>query len=105
MSSKSKSKKLTKSQLLSELATATELSKKQIEGVFDSLEHIIKRELRSKGEIGALPGLLKIRKVDKKARPARMGRNPATGEQMMFKAKPASKAVKVTPLKTLKEMV
>jgi nucleoid DNA-binding protein len=32
------------------------------------------------------------------------GRNPFTGEEMMFKAKPASRVVKIQPLKKLKEM-
>lgn len=52
-----------------------------------------------------LPGLLKIVTVKKPARPARMGVNPFTGEKMQFKAKPASTAVKVRPLKKMKEMV
>ncbi len=50
-----------------------------------------------------LPGLAKIAVRKKPATKARMGRNPATGEPMMFKAKPASKKVKITPLKNLKE--
>lgn len=96
----------TKTQLMSELATTTGLTKKQVESVFEALEAAIHRELRKpEGQIVALPGLLAIKKVNKAARPARMGRNPATGEQMMFKAKPASKAVKVSPRKGLKEMV
>ena len=43
----------------------------------------------SKGETISIPGFVRFVKVD---RPARMGRNPATGEQMMFKA---SKKVRV----------
>jgi nucleoid DNA-binding protein len=46
-----------------------------------------------------------MRVVNKPARKARMGVNPFTGEEMMFKAKPASKAVKVLALKGLKDMV
>ena len=41
-----------------------------------------------------------VNKPDKKAR---KGINPFTGEEQMFKAKPASIAVKVRPLKKLKE--
>jgi nucleoid DNA-binding protein len=48
---------------------------------------------------------MKIKVVNKPARPARMGVNPFTGEEMMFKAKPASKGVKVLALKGLKDMV
>jgi nucleoid DNA-binding protein len=43
--------------------------------------------------------------VRKPARKARKGINPFTGEEMMFKAKPARNVVKVTALKRLKEMV
>ena len=46
-----------------------------------------------------------MRVVKKPAKKARMGVNPFTGEEMMFKAKPASKAVKVVALKGLKDMV
>jgi nucleoid DNA-binding protein len=52
-----------------------------------------------------VPGLLKMRVVKKPATKARKGVNPFTGEEMMFKAKPASKVVKVAALKGLKDMV
>ena len=48
---------------------------------------------------------MKMRVVKKKATKARKGVNPFTGEEMMFKAKPATKVVKVAPLKGLKDMV
>jgi len=48
---------------------------------------------------------MKIKAVKKPAVPARKGVNPFTGEEMMFKAKPARNVVKVTPLKALKDMV
>jgi len=51
-----------------------------------------------------LPGLLKISAVKKPAKKARKGINPFTGEETMFKAKPASIALKIRPLKKLKEM-
>ena len=101
----SKTKPLTKTQLVKKLAADTSLTQAQVESVFTALESTIKSELKRAGIVSALPGLIKIKKVDKKAKPARMGRNPATGEQMMFKAKAASKGVKVTTLKKLKEFV
>ena len=52
-----------------------------------------------------VPGLMKIAKVHKPRRAARKGINPFTGEEMMFKAKPAHNVIKVRPLKSLKEMV
>ena len=48
---------------------------------------------------------MKIVKLHKPRRAARKGVNPFTGEEMMFKAKPAHNIVKVRPLKSLKEMV
>jgi len=48
---------------------------------------------------------LKMKVVKKAATKAREGVNPFTGEKMMFKAKPASKKVRVMPLKSLKGMV
>ena len=52
-----------------------------------------------------MPGLCKMVVKKKPATKARKGINPFTGEEMMFKAKPASKTVRVRPLKNLKEMV
>ena len=53
----------------------------------------------------SVPGLFKIKVRKKPATKARKGINPFTGEETMFKAKPASKVVKVLPLKNLKDMV
>ena len=52
-----------------------------------------------------VPGLLKIKRVEKPATKARQGRNPATGEPIMIKAKPKRTVVRALPLKALKEMV
>ena len=49
--------------------------------------------------------MIKVRVVKKPATRARKGTNPYTGEEMMFKAKPARNVVKVTALKALKDMV
>jgi len=48
---------------------------------------------------------MKVKVVRKPATKARKGVNPFTGEEMMFKAKPARNVVKVLALKGLKEMV
>lgn len=100
----SKAKALTKAQLVKKLASDAGLSQEDVKKVIASLEATTKAELKRVGHIGWF-GLLKVKKKDVKAKPARMGRNPATGEDMMFKAKPASKSVKVTALKSLKDMV
>jgi nucleoid DNA-binding protein len=94
----------TKSEILANISKDTELSRKQVSAVFDSLHAIIRKSLRSNGVV-TLPGLMKLKVVKKPATKARMGTNPFTGEQQMFKAKPASKKVRALPLKNLKEMV
>lgn len=95
----------TKTQILAEIAESTELSKKQVSSVLDELTDIIDRHIKKRacGEF-VLPGLMKITTVKKKATKARKGINPFTGEETMFKAKPASTQVKVRPLKKLKDM-
>ncbi len=97
--------KFTKTQIVTQIAEENELSKKQVNGVLESLSEIIQLHInkRSVGEF-VLPGLLKIQTVKKPARKARKGINPFTKEEVMFKAKPASTAVKVRALKKLKEM-
>lgn len=94
-----------KTQMLAQISEATELSKKQVQAVLDELTNIIEGHVKKKG-VGefVLPGLLKITTVKKPATKARKGINPFTGEEVMFKAKPASTSVKVRPLKKLKEM-
>jgi DNA-binding protein HU-beta len=97
----------TKSEIYSQIAEDTGLTKKDVAAVFESLSGKIKKSLggRNAPEIFTLPGLLKMRVVKKPAKKARKGINPFTGEEMMFKAKPASKTVKVVALKSLKDMV
>ncbi len=96
--------KLTKSQILNEIAGNTDLSRAQVNSVLEELETLMHRSVK-KGSVGefTVPGLMKVTTVKKPARKARKGINPFTGEETMFKAKPASIAVKVRPLKKLKE--
>ena len=94
----------TKSEILNQIAKDTGLSRSEINSVFDSLNVTMRKSLRKNGEF-TLPGLLKLKVVKKPATKARKGVNPFTGEEMMFKAKPASKRVRVSPLKGLKTMV
>lgn len=98
--------KMTKTAILNELAERTQLSRKQVGSVIDELEALIERHIRKRG-VGefTLPGLLKIRAVKRPATKKRPGRNPATGEEIMIAAKPATIRVRVAALKRLKEMV
>ena len=98
-------KPLTKAEILREVSDKTDLTQGQIESVFDALESMAKRELNSKGEFSLVPGLLKVKKGLRPAAAARDGRNPSTGAPIRIAAKPAHNVVKVTMLKTLKDMV
>ena len=96
--------KMTKTQMFAEIASAADLNTKQVAAVFIELEGLLGRSIK-KGGLGefTVPGLMKVTTVKKPAKKARKGINPFTGEEQMFKAKPASIAVKVRPLKKLKE--
>ena len=99
-----KSSAPTKSDILASISKDTGLSKKQVSSVFESLSGVIRKSLKSHG-LFTLPGLAKMKVVKKPATKAREGIDPFTGEKMTFKAKPASKKVRVLPLKNLKAMV
>jgi nucleoid DNA-binding protein len=94
----------TKSEVMAQICSDTDLSRKQVAAVFESLNGIIKKSLRGAG-LFTLPGLLKMKVVKRPATKARVGINPFTKEKMTFKAKPASKKVRVLPLKSLKALV
>ena len=74
----------TKSEIYRHIAEETGLTRKDVAAVFAAMSVLIQK---------------------KPAVKARKGVNPFTGEEMMFKAKPASKVVKVAALKGLKDMV
>jgi nucleoid DNA-binding protein len=101
-----KSKAMTKSAVVQHLATETKLSKKQVLDVFDKLSALIKKQLGKKGPgVFTLPGLLKLRRIEKKATPARQGFHPIHKTPMTFKAKPARSAVRARALKSLNDMI
>ena len=101
-------KPLTKNELMANIATATELSKKDVTAVLEALATEIQKSLSNKGA-GAIiiPGLLKIEKKRVPAQPARKNvPNPfKPGEFRDIAAKPATNKVKVRALKLLKEWV
>jgi len=97
-------KAATKSEILTNISTATELSRKQVASVLDALAQEIKAAVGKKGPgVFAVPGLMKITVIQKPATKARKGINPFTKEEQMFKAKPARKVIKVRALKALKD--
>jgi nucleoid DNA-binding protein len=96
---------MTKSAMMGAIAEDTGLSKKQVIAVFDTLGTIINGHLKKGGAgVCTIPGLMKIKTIHKPATKSRKGTNPFTGEEMMFKAKPARNVVKILPLKNLKAM-
>lgn len=99
--------KQTKSQILAHVAEDTGQTKKQVAAVLDSLAGLAVRHLQdgASGEF-TIPSMgVKLSRVIKPARPERPGINPATGEKITIAAKPASVAVRATPLKALKDTV
>ncbi|QKT03263.1 HU family DNA-binding protein [Ectothiorhodospiraceae bacterium 2226] len=96
----------TKSALFNHIAERTELKRKDVAAVFDELANVINAHVKKRGAGQfTLPGLAKIKVVRKPATRARKGVNPFTGEETVFKAKPARNVVKLQPLKGLKDMV
>ena len=97
----------TKTEVLNNIAEATDLNKKQVAAVLDALSDEIKRALSSRGPgMFTIPGLVKVEKKKVPARPAEKNwKNPFTGEIQERPAKPASTKIKVRALKNLKDMV
>ena len=101
-------KSMTKSEILNAISNETDLPRKQVNAVLESLNGQISRSLGRRGPgVFTLPGLIKIEKKKVPARKARKNvPNPfRPGEMMDVPAKPASTKIKVRPLKNLKGMV
>ncbi|NCD00835.1 HU family DNA-binding protein [bacterium] len=90
--------KMTKSQVLAELAEQTKLSKKEVTSVLDALAALGYKEVKKNGEF-VVPGFGKMVKAKRKAR---MGRNPMTGEEIKI---PAKTVVKFRLSKAAKDSV
>ena len=94
-----------KTDIVNELAINSGLNRKQIGIVLDELSLLVRRHVKKRavGEF-VLAGLVKITTIKKPAKKAREGINPFTGKETVFKAQPATNAVKVFALKGLKDM-
>ena len=99
-------KRMSKSQFVANLAEKSGLTKKQAASALDTINAMVAQQLgkHGPGEV-IIPGLLKLIVVDKPATPQHKGINPFTKEPMTYKAKAASKVIKVRPLKALKDAV
>ena len=89
---------MNRSQLLNKFAEDNDIARKQADEYVTSLVNIITASVAS-GEDVAISGFAKFRRID---RPARMARNPATGEMVRVKAK---RVARITPLKAFKDAV
>ncbi len=87
---------MTQAQFFQAVAETANVSKVQAKAVFAAVEEVVMKRLKAEGKI-PLGGLGAIKLVDRKAR---IGRNPATGEQIKIAAKTV---VKITPAKGLKD--
>jgi DNA-binding protein HU-beta len=85
-------------ELVAELAERLETDKRTADAALQAFVDTV-TDTVSSGEVVAISGFAKFARVD---RPARMGRNPQTGEAIRIKA---SRRVRVTPLKAFKDAV
>lgn len=97
-------KGMSKTELISAIATESGLDKKQVSTVLDALSNVVYRELKAQNDV-TIPGLVKLTAVTKPAVPEREGINPFTKEKTIFKAKPERKVIKPRPVKALKDAV
>ena len=99
-------KRMTKAQVIGEIAQYSELDKKSVSKVFEGLTDLIKKQLgpRGPGEF-VIPGLLKLKAVKKPATKDRPGINPFTKQPITIKGKPASKKIRASALKALKDLI
>jgi DNA-binding protein HU-beta len=88
---------MTQAQFFQAVAEGSQVSKVQVRAVFAAVEEVVTKRLKAEGKI-PLGGLGAVKLVDRKAR---IGRNPATGEQIKI---PARTAIKLTPAKALKDI-
>jgi nucleoid DNA-binding protein len=96
----------TKSQVYAELAEKADISRKQVQAVFDALGELIKKHLRKDGDIFTIPGMLRLRlKRQKAQKGGKEVLNRFTGQMTVTKDKPARNSVRARALKALNELV
>ena len=100
------SKRRSRADVVKQVAMATELKPGKVKEVLSALTAVMAADLGKKGpgEFN-FNGLIKLRTVDKPATKARKGRNPFTGEEIMIKAKPASRKVRARALRSLHGLI
>jgi nucleoid DNA-binding protein len=95
---------LSRSDLARHVSEEAGVPLKETKAVLAALETTMLGAVHKKGaRTFTLPGLLKVTAQDVPAKKARMGKDPFTGQERMFAAKPASVKIKVRALKKLKD--
>jgi DNA-binding protein HU-beta len=89
---------LNRRELINAVASHVDADAKEVDKVLSGFTEVVTSTV-ARGEQVAISGFAKFAKVE---RAARMGRNPATGEQIHIKA---SKKARITPLKAFKDAV
>jgi DNA-binding protein HU-beta len=90
--------------LVAALAERTDSDKRTADAALQAFIDVITDNVAT-GEPVAISGFAKFARRDVPAKPRRRGRNPATGEEIWLNPKPASRSVKITPLKAFKDSV
>jgi DNA-binding protein HU-beta len=99
-------KRMSKAQVIAELAEKTGLGKKEVQTVFDQLLVLVERELGKDGPGEfVLPDMVKLRVKLTPGRPEHEGVDPFTKEQRTFPARPEARKVRASPVKRLKDLV
>lgn len=93
-----------KTEIVAQMAEASGITKKQAGEALAALQDMASHSLK-KGGVFMIPGFVKLKVLIKPATKERKGINPFTKEETVFKAKPASKAVKVIAMKALKDSI
>jgi DNA-binding protein HU-beta len=91
-------RRMGKSELFAHFAERFDMKRTQVRDLFDELTMLAEKELKRSGEF-QLPGMVKLVLQKRKAR---MGRNPATGEEINI---PAKTVVKARIVKQMKDAV
>jgi DNA-binding protein HU-beta len=88
---------MTQTQLADAVAEKAGLSRADAKKAISALEEVVLEEIGNAEKV-KIGGVVQLDVRVRPATDARPGRNPATGEEIMISAKPASVAVKARPL-------
>jgi len=95
---------MNKSQFIQAVSEEVDVSKSEAKRLVEAFERVVVSTVQT-GETITLTGFCKFTRKDIAARPRRKGRNPFTGVEQWFEARPASKGVRITALKSFKDTV